>query len=490
MRRFFVKNLLFIIMVNVLIKPIWVFFIDRTVQNRLGHQDYGSYPQLFNLALILQIVLDFGVTNYNNRTIARHPERIGSLFPAMLSTRIILMALYMMLTLAIAYIIGYRNLDIYLLLGIVLIQVLNTALLFIRSNISALHHFKTDGLLSISDRVLMILFCGFLLLYPPTANAFKLKWFIQTQIVSYGIACIIAFFVLKKYAAVSLRFSFDKKMVLGIIKDSLPYAGLIFLMSIYMRADMILLGRLCGNAGKDQVSIYMSAYRLLDVANMLGLMFAGVLLPMFGRMLIQRQDVMPIIKMSVNMLFPVSGLVAVGAYFWSAPVMMHLYTHATLYDAHVFTWVMACFPGFCITYIYSTLLTANGSLKQLNLIAIIGVAINLGFNFYLIPKQMAMGAAITSFITQSFVALGYMYFAGSKIHVAFPAKWVSAHILYFLLLIPIAYGMLQLPLMWLWQLIIFSGIAGMGMIAFGFIKTSHIKELLAKKDISENVELP
>jgi O-antigen/teichoic acid export membrane protein len=408
----------------------------------------------------------------------------------MLSTRIILMALYMLLTLAIAYIIGYRNVDMYLLLGIILIQVLNTALLFIRSNISALHHFKTDGLLSISDRVLMILFCGFLLLYPATAKAFQLKWFIQTQIASYGIACIIAFWVLKKFAAVKLRFSFNKKMVLGIIKDSLPYAALIFLMSIYMRADMILLGRLCGNAGKDQVSIYMSAYRLLDVANMLGLMFAGVLLPLFGRMLIQKQDVLPIIKMSVNMLFPVSGIVAVAAYFWSAPIMMHLYTHATSYDAQVFTWVMACFPGFCITYIYSTLLTANGSLKQLNLIALIGVALNLGINFYLIPKQMAIGAAITSCITQSFVALGYMYFAGIKIKVAFPAKWVSAHVLFLLLLLPIGYAILHLRLLWLWQLFAFGIVAGICMFIFGFIKPAYIKELLTKKDISENVELP
>ena len=33
MRRFFVKNILFVIAVNVLVKPIWVLFIDRNVQN-------------------------------------------------------------------------------------------------------------------------------------------------------------------------------------------------------------------------------------------------------------------------------------------------------------------------------------------------------------------------------------------------------------------------------------------------------------------------
>jgi O-antigen/teichoic acid export membrane protein len=489
MRRFFVKNLLFIILVNVLIKPVWVFFIDRTVQNRLGHQDYGSYPQLFNLALILQILLDFGVTNYNNRTISRHPERIAELFPAMLSTRIILMMLYMVVTMAIAYIIGYRNLDMYLLLGILLIQVLNTALLFIRSNISALHHFKTDGLLSVSDRLLMILLCGFLLVYAPTAHSFKLKWFIQTQIISYALACIAAFWVLKKYAAVKFRFSFNKQLVTTIIKDSLPYALLIFLMSIYMRADMILLGRLCGPQSKDQVSIYMSAYRLLDVANMLGLMFAGVLLPLFGRMLIQKQQVMPIIKISVNMLLPLSCAVAVAACFWSYPIMTHLYTRASAYDAQVFTWVMACFPAFCLTYVYSTLLTSNGNLKVLNRVAIAGVLLNLSLNFYLIPRQLALGAAITSFITQCFVAIGYIYFAGRKLSLQFPLKWMAAHGVFLIILFPLAWAIIQTPLAWLPQLMAFTALAAIAMFAFGFIKTTHIKELLTKKDLSQNAEL-
>ena len=41
-----------------LVKPAWVFLIDRTVQNRVGHAAYGTYQALFNLGVIFQIILD------------------------------------------------------------------------------------------------------------------------------------------------------------------------------------------------------------------------------------------------------------------------------------------------------------------------------------------------------------------------------------------------------------------------------------------------
>ena len=46
LRRFFAKNLLFIILLNALVKPVWIFAIDRTVQNRVGHAAYGTFQAL------------------------------------------------------------------------------------------------------------------------------------------------------------------------------------------------------------------------------------------------------------------------------------------------------------------------------------------------------------------------------------------------------------------------------------------------------------
>ena len=69
------------------------------------------------------------------------------------------------------------------------------------------------------------------------------------------------------------------------------------------------------------------------------------------------------------------------------------------------------FLGSTTMYVFSTLLTANGNLKQLNLIALSGIAVNFICNFILVPRLQAAGAASASLATQLFTAAAYMFLA-------------------------------------------------------------------------------
>ena len=66
----FISNILLLILLNVLVKPVWILLIDRNVQLLTGHETYGLYNALMNLSLIFSILLDMGITNYNNKRIA------------------------------------------------------------------------------------------------------------------------------------------------------------------------------------------------------------------------------------------------------------------------------------------------------------------------------------------------------------------------------------------------------------------------------------
>ncbi len=72
MRKFFVTNLFFLLTLNILIKSFWILGIDRGIQNAVSAQEYGVYFALLNFTFLFNILLDFGITNYNNRMIARH----------------------------------------------------------------------------------------------------------------------------------------------------------------------------------------------------------------------------------------------------------------------------------------------------------------------------------------------------------------------------------------------------------------------------------
>jgi O-antigen/teichoic acid export membrane protein len=490
MRRFFVKNILFVIAVNVLVKPIWVFFIDRNVQNTVPGGSYGTYQALFNVSIIFQIILDFGISSYNSRNIAQNPDKLPVIFPAMLSARLVLIIVYVVLAYLLGYAFGYRGWELRLLVGVLLMQALNALVSFIRSNVAALQKFIIDGILSVTDRLLAIAICGFLLLYPPTARHFKIHWFVLTQVFSYLVSAVLGYLVLKRIARVKLRFSFDAAAIYKIIKHTFPYALLIFLMSVYNRADAIMIERMCAD-GKDQAGIWAAAFRMLDMVNIFGLMFATVLLPFFGRMLSQKNDVQPIVKLCVNVMLPFSFMVAVAAVFFSNDIVYLLYHKNPVYQEAgnavkfdtVFAILMASFPAWCLMYVYSTLLTANGSLKTLNIIAFAGVIINLSLNFYLIPHYKAVGGAVTSFITQTSLALTFVVFAARIIKLPFNPRWAAAHVGYLLFTVALAYATIRFlgQASWLLQLAFFGAVCVAFMFVFRFVTVHSVKQLMNVK---------
>lgn len=480
MRRFFAKNLLFMLSVNLLVKPVWIFLIDRNVQNTVGHSSYGIYQALMNLGLVFQILLDFGINNYNSKSLAQNPRMIRVLFPAMLSARLVLSLLYFLVVCVIAWALGYRGWQISMLLGVLLIQTLNSLLQFLRSNLSGLHQFQADGILSITDRLLMIVVCGVLLFYPAFSHRFTIEWFVLAQIVCYALAIVAGLLMVKKFSNVRLHFTLDVQRIYGIVRKSFPYALLIFLMSVYTRADTMLIERLAGDDGARQAGMYAAAYRLLDVGNMFGLMFAGMLLPVFGRLLSQRQTVQPIVQLCVNLLLPVSFLITVAAVFFRVEIMHLLYTHTTDENILLFACLMLAFPAFSLSNVYSTLLTANGDLRLLNRIAAVGVAFNLSLNFWLIPQYQSLGAAITALLTQSLLAVCFIVFAKRQTQLQRKTRWIGSFLFFLALIIAVGYAVRILDLHWMLQMLLLLLLGTSTIFLFRFVSFAGIRGLMSK----------
>ena len=66
---------------------------------------------------------------------------------------------------------------------------------------------------------------------------------------------------------------------------------------------------------------------------------------------------------------------------------------------------MGGFIPISTTYVFGTLLTANGNLKQLNIVAAFGMLLNISLNFILIPVYKSVGSASASLFTQFLTAL-------------------------------------------------------------------------------------
>ena len=53
MQRKFINNLIFIVFLNILVKPFWILGIDVAVQNRVGADEYGLYYSVFSFSILL-----------------------------------------------------------------------------------------------------------------------------------------------------------------------------------------------------------------------------------------------------------------------------------------------------------------------------------------------------------------------------------------------------------------------------------------------------
>ena len=402
MKRKFVTNLILLLFLNLLIKPLWIFGIDRTVQNSVGDETFGLYFALFNFSMLLNILLDVGITNYNNRNIAQHNFLLPKHLSNIIGLKFVLAVVYALFSLGIAAIIGYNNIQFHLLFFLIFNQFLISFTLYLRSNLSALHLFRTDSLISVLDRSIMLIICSILLFTSWTNIQFSIEWYVYVQTIAYVLTAITTFIVvLARSGRIKVRF--DLSFFRAFLRKSYPYALLILLMSFYNRIDSVMLERLLPHPiGKEQAGIYAHSFRLLDAVSMFGLLFAGLLLPIFAKMIKQKEHVGQMVKLSFTLLIVPAIIIAVSSIFYDNEIMGALYTSSTEHSSGILGILMTGFIGIACTYIFGTLLTANGSMKQLNIMAFCGMVLNIVLNLVLIPRFMAYGSAYASLTTQLF----------------------------------------------------------------------------------------
>ena len=422
MQKKFLKNLIFLLFLNLLVKPFWILGIDRQVQNVTGTQEYGLYFAIFNFSYLFFIFLDLGITNFNQRNIARNNHQLQEHFGGMATMKLLLGFGYGILVFVAAWLIGYQGRQLYLLAWVGFNQFLLSFILYLRSNISGLLLFSTDSVISVMDRLLMILFVGILLWTGVLGHRFSIEWFVYAQSLAYFLTAGFALMIVLRKSG-KLRLHWDFSFFRMILRKSLPFALLVLIMSFYSRMDSVMIERLLPRPlGDLQAGVYAQAYRLLNASQNIAYLFAVLLLPLFSKMLKENKAVDGLVRLSFSILMSGALIIAIVTHFFAKDIMLLMYSqHAgetkmafglrIQQSALIFKLMMWSFVGVSSNYIFGTLLTANNSLKTLNFIALSGLALNFSLNWILIPKYHAVGSAVATLVTQLVTALLQVIFA-------------------------------------------------------------------------------
>ncbi len=409
MPRPFLQNVGFLLALNLLIKPVFIFGIDLAVQNRVGPEAYGFYFALFNFAFLFNVLLDFGINNFNQRLVARDPGRVAVWLPNIILVKGILAIAFYTAVFAVALGLRLEPDQLRLLVWLSLNRVLISFHMYFRSNVSGLQAFRTDAVLSILDRGLTILVVGALLYTELLGRPFTVQDFVYATTFSLTLTALGSFAALRRITG-PIRPAWNRRLLRVVLQRAYPFALLGVLMTIYNRVDGVMLERLLGENGDRQAGIYAAAYRLLDAGTMFAFLISGILLPLFARMRKEGQNVWPVARASFRLLVAVSVTAAVLSAVHANALMSLLYTEADAFWGSTFAWLMPGFVFNATVYVFGSLLTAENRLRGLNRIALAGVAGNILLNLLLIPRHQALGAAYATLITQGIVAIAHLVY--------------------------------------------------------------------------------
>ncbi len=405
MQKKFFSNLLLLLVLNLLIKPVAIFVIDSGVQNRVGAADYGLYFTLLNLSFLFNIVLDLGINNFTTKNVAQYPRIVSRYIGKMMGFRLVLFLIYLGISFSVALLMGYDKADFGLLGFLVFNQLLVVLISYARSHFAGMLYFKLDALFSVLDRLLLIFICGSLFFW---TDHFKIEWFVWIQTVCYSLVLVVAFWQLSRKIGVP-KIKLDIPFALAVVRKSLPYAIFILFMMLYTRLDSIMVERLHSD-GAYQAGVYAQGFRLLDAFFMFGMLFTGLLLPLFTYQMKDKLENLKLLILSSKLLIGGAILLSFLCFFNAETILSWIYENDIHASIPSFQWLMLSFVAMGVSLIFGTFLTAAGELRFLNKMAALGIVLNISMNFYWIPKYGAEGAAWATFITQTFIASVQAFF--------------------------------------------------------------------------------
>jgi O-antigen/teichoic acid export membrane protein len=425
----FFKGLSWLLVLNLLVKPAWIFLIDRRVQNIVGHEAYGSYFALYNLTYVLLFVADAGLSNMlAQRLAAEKTLNVRQL----LRLKIFLLLLYVAVCVSFALLTGVAH---RVILGyLVLIQALTSLFIFLRGLLTARQFYKPDAVFSVLDKTLLLALC-----IGPVYGFFRpmtITLFLQLQSLSTTVAVLsLLFFLVRKKS-----FPQGEKLTYKTIASwTAPFVLIILLMSAHNRLDAFLLERMHVN-GAVQAGIYATAFRLLDAGNVAGFLTASFLVPFLSRHRNDNGLVQQVLLLSRHGLLLVAVSVVAFVLVFAPWLQQVLYHSGDVYSVSVMRLCLAALPAYYLTHVYGSALTAAGQFRAFILVLFFAVLLNVLLNLWLIPNYGARGCCLAALASQYGCGLALWLIASRRLAVSVSAGSMALYAAIALLLLFLFYG--------------------------------------------------
>lgn len=420
MNRLVIRGVVLSVLLNLIVKSGWILGIELGVQRVVGNESYGQYYSLFNITVLFLIILDLGITNFNNRNIAQHRHLLNKHLGGLTILKLILGILYLFILLPVGFFLDYNSDSLQILFLLGLAQIFNSFTLYFRSNLNALFRFGWDALLSVADRLLLILFCSIVLLRIVNISM-DILLFAKLQVITSFITMSVAAITNFKITG-AVKLNFNPVFYYYILRQSLPFATLVLIMGLYSKSDAVLLGYLLDDT--LQTGIYAAGYRLFDAYAQFAIIATGVLYPFFSRSIKFGESVNEILGWSIRLLVSSAILLTIISLFFSDELAKLLYKEHIPETAHILSILMFISVPYVLSIVAGSYITAAGKIKFLIHVALLCAFVNIVLNIIFIPSYGAFASSYIAILTQLISASMLILFISKRLQFVGTIKWL------------------------------------------------------------------
>lgn len=364
----------------------------------LGVEAFGDFNLVLSFVMVADIATDFGLTRLIIRDLARDLSRLPFYLGVLLPLKALLIG------------IGY------------VVMVGSVALMGYRPEVAALALFAGIGMLPLGLGTLIDSACHARQRMQWSALAQMALAITQAMIggmilcagggiwaaVGVSLLANTAFFAVQLRAGRQLGFriqwSFNRAAAIGLLRQSLPYAGVAVLGAVAMRAELLVLGWF-GSAA--DLGVFSAAIKFYEAAAVIPIMIASASTPAMSRFHADSaQNLASLYRWTISRVVMLTVPVAAGVALLADHIIALLFAPQYAPAATLLRQVFIAYPLAAIYIVNGSLLLASDHARRTLGLSSGIVLLQLLLAFWLIPAFGAHGAATSLLIVQVVAACG------------------------------------------------------------------------------------
>lgn len=395
-----VKNFIWLFISEFFSKGV-MFFLAIILARYLGANNYGKFNFALAYTALFSILADFGLSTLLIREVSRNSERRDDYLDHVITLKIV-MSIISSVAIVLSAIFINQPTEIKNFIYIFAIYTIASSFNdFLRSIFRSFQKMQYEAYSKFfQSLVLFTLILIFIFQKIDTKGIVIIYTIVAILTILFNI-----FFVFKKTKSI-FKFRANKTILKEIVKMSWPFAVSSFFVLIYMKIDVLMLGTL--NKNDSVVGIYSAIYNFLYTFAFFPDMVVNTVYPSMSHFY-HNSDIRTLKKYYFNVfkIFFLSGsLLVLASFLFPKTIIMIVFGKEFITGAGTLSIIsLAVFISFIS---HANLVFMNSvNLERKYLYSTIAAALlNVGLNFYFIPRFSMLGAAWSTVISE---IVGFSY---------------------------------------------------------------------------------